>query len=150
MDSFSFQVSRGAVIKVAQGSTSSIYSIDGLATDLDSTGITLDSIQIGGQDTVGPTDALGGKHVLYVFGQTFKPIQVSGTIYLKNCGGGNGLAALNGFFNGNRVSSSKKSVNVSIGSIKVGMYVTDLTMGQADAQFNTVQFTISGFSRPRK
>lgn len=110
----------------------------------------LDSIQIGGQDIVGPTDALGGKHVMYVFGETFKPVSVAGTIFIKNCSGIDGLAALNGFFNSNRVSSGKKSVNVSVGSVKVGMYITDLTLGQADPNTNTITFQLGGYARPRK
>lgn len=67
--------------------------------------------------------------MLYVFGPTFKQISIQGTIYLKVCGGADGVAAVNSFFNSARVSSSKKSVNVSIGGAKVGMYVTDLTFG---------------------
>lgn len=151
MDSFSFQAGRGMLVKVAQGSTSSVYSISGLATGTEAgAAITLDQICIGGQDIVGPTDALGGKHVMYVFGETFKQIQISGTIYIKNCSGFDGLAAVNSFFNSNRVSSRKSSVNVSVGSVKVGMYVTDFMLGQADPTYNTITFTITGYARPRK
>ena len=83
---------------------------------------------------------MGDKHVLYVFGPTFKQINIQGTIYLKVCGGGDGIAAVNGFFNSARVSSSKRAVNVSLGGAKVGMYVTDLTFGQANAALNTITF----------
>lgn len=153
-DSFSFQAGRGYLIKVADGSTSSAYAVEGLPTGTESGGaIMLDEINIGGADSVAPTDALGDKHVMYVFGPAFKEVAISGTIYLKVCGaggGGGGIGSVNSFFSSNRVSSSRKSVNVSIGSAKVGMYVTDMQFGAADAEKNTITFQIRGYARPRK
>ena len=140
-DSFSFQAGRGYLIKVADGTTSSAYAVDGLRTGTSSGGaVMLDEINIGGADSVAPTDALGDKHVMYVFGPAFKDVAISGTIYLKSCGGIDGIAEVDNFFSTYRVSNSRQAVNVSVGMAKVGMYVSDMSFGTADPEKNTITF----------
>lgn len=127
--------------------------MQGLKTGLESGGtIMLVNATIGGKDAVDPVDALDDKHVMDVFGPVFSPVQITGVIFLKKCNGGvgEGVGTLTGFFNGARVSASMRAVNVSVGSYKKGVYLTEMHLGQADPATNTMTFAIMGFEKPRK
>lgn len=118
-------------------------------------GIMLDNVQLGERDSIDPVDALGGKHVLYTFGSVFETVSITGTVYLRTCSGGSALmttdvGALQGWFDGVRVSNGGSAVAVSAGSFKSEVFLYDLAIGQADPVRNTIRFTLSGIAKPRK
>lgn len=151
-DSFKFIQGRGVLVEVTKdGNNTGTYFVDGLAQGVESGGaVIIDNIQLGSKDQVAPMDALGDKHTLYVFGPTFKPMLIQGTIYVKACEQHDGVAIVNKFFEEYRVSRYLQHVNVSIDRIKTGMYITDMSFLESDANLNYIKFQIAGYAKPRK
>lgn len=147
---------RGAIVQVLRdpsGPQGGFIKVQGLQTGTASGGtVMLVGASLGGMDSVDPIDALDDKHVLDVFGPVFKPVQIIGVIFIKQCSGGvgKGVDIVRGFFDSKRVSKSKSAVNVSVGNYKKGVYITSLQMGQADPVTNTMSFTLEGIEKPRK
>lgn len=151
-DPFTFIEGRGVLVDVTglHGS-SGVYYVEGLPSGHQARGaVIIDNIQLGAKDQVAPMDALGDKHTLYVFGPTFKPMLIQGTIYLKACEVHDGVAIVNEFFEEHRVSKYPQHVNVSIDRIKTGMYITEMSFLESDANLNYIKFQIAGYAKPRK
>lgn len=153
--SFNFLTSRGCVCYTGKGSTSGIYQLGDLqqCSRIGTTGLVLiDSVDISKVDAVTPKDALDDKHALYIYGKSFGQVAVHGTAYLGKADttqSGTVIGKINSWFNQNRVSVSKKSVELSIAkSFKGNVYVTKLRFGQAEPRLNTIKFTIEGFVKP--
>lgn len=153
--SFNFVTSRGCVCYTGIGGHTGIYQLGDLAqcTFMGDTGLILiDSVDISKVDAVTPKDALDDKHALYIYGKSFGQVAVQGTAYLGRADGSDApsvIGAINDWFNTNRVSESKKSVELSIANqFKGNIYVTKLRFGQAEPRLNTIKFTIEGFVKP--
>ena len=131
--SFNFATSRGCVCYTGIGDISGIYQLGTLQQCIlaGNTGLVLiDSVDISKVDAVTPKDALDDKHAMYIYGKSFGQVAVHGTAYLGKASANEGdsvIGYINGWFNQNRVSVSKKSVELSIArSFKGHVYITKL------------------------
>lgn len=115
--------------------------------------ILLDNVLIGKQDAGTPKDALGDEHAFYVFGKTFQRAQIEGTIYMScssEGSGGDGVQAVQEWFQNNRISSEKSSpIQVSILSKSVcEIFIISLQFANPDPKLNSIKFIISGYTTP--
>lgn len=153
-NSFNFVTSRGCVCYTGVGEREGIYQIGDLKQCTESgTGLVLiDTVDISKVDAVTPKDALDDKHAMYIYGKSFGQVSIQGTAYLgrpDSTGGGNVIEIISSWFNANRVSTKKTSVDLSIANnFKGKVYITKLKFGQAEPRLNTIKFTIEGFVKP--
>ena len=152
--SFNFVTSKGCICHTKIGGYSGIYQLGSLSQcQQRKTGLILiDSVDISKVDAVTPKDALDDKHALYIYGKSFGQVAVHGTAYLGKADATDAesvIGSINDWFNQNRVSKTKKPVELSIAkAFKGPVYVTKLRFGQADPRLNTIKFTIEGFVKP--
>lgn len=154
--SFGFLQSRGclAEVKIKDCNTSGLYSVADLPAYQLTDGqiLFIDTIDVTHEDAALPKDALNDKHALYLYGTTFSKMSIRGTIFFGEvCKGssGNIIQILTNWFNTNRVTKSKKPVNVSISDkYKASVFIVALNFGQADPRLNSIKFTIHGLVKP--
>jgi hypothetical protein len=96
------------------------------------------------QEIVQPTVTLDDKRALYVFGSAWNEVTLQGVMLLGGSSSHGAVAgALQAWYEENRVSVSKKSVSVSIGtSAGMQVYVVGLRLEAANPEFNTQNFSI--------
>lgn len=148
-----FFTCRGCVVRARSGSASA-YKIDGWCNGAGSGYlITVDDVNITDKDLVLPVTAVDDKRVFYRFGKNFGQIQVIGTVYC-GCAGrsyiNSALGKVQQAFESIRVSKSGRPKNVSVSSgFKCKAYFTDLTLGQVDAEHNSIKYVLSGYVVPK-
>lgn len=156
-DSFQFISSKGAIIHVA-GKGDPYYKVGSLKTASSGGGcgsmILIDSIIISVQDAATSKDAMNDTHAVYVFGTTFGTCIIKGTAYLgagdTNKSSKNGpITEIEKWFKNNRVSASKKAVNVSFADhFKADVFIDTLRFGNTNPKNNSIEFEISGIVSP--
>lgn len=126
------------------GRTSGFYDLSPRIPDTDGSKALVLGIPIQFREIVQPTVTLDDKRALYVFGTAWNDVSVTGLLLL---GGANTrgalLQTLINWYNTNRVGARRGPVRVSMGTSGMDAYVTGLTLGAANPQFNTQQFNIS-------
>lgn len=147
-----FLCTRGTVIRTGS-STTGAYRIDGLALRDGDYPIIIDGVDISESDMVMPVALLGGKKILYSFGEDFGDVTINGRVLLGPVDRGTAserLVSLIRWFRANRVSASKTPIKVSIlhESKSVRVYVVGMKMGAPDPQYNIQPFTIIGLLVP--
>lgn len=96
-------------------------------------------------DVVAPVITTEDLKVLYVFGKSFGRVSVQGNILLGQASNPpTKLTAVQTWFQSNRVSTSKKPVNLSIAKQAYSVFFTGMTLGGSDPEFNTQSFALEG------
>lgn len=155
-----FIPSSGAVIGVDNSTASKSYIEirPSIKEDPKSNGvILLDDFLLGSTDNAIPKSALEDKHAVYLYGKTFTPAELSGTIYLgcKDTNDSNGeksktsINTVKKWFNENRVSKTKKPIKISLlNNNKYQVFIISLQFSNPDPKFNAVKFIIKGYTTP--
>jgi hypothetical protein len=95
------------------------------------------------QEIVQPVVTLDDKRTLYVFGSAWSETTIMGVLLLgDNKSGGQQLSSLLGWYESNRVSKSKKSVELSLGGKSIDAYIVGLRLEAANPAINTQGFSI--------
>lgn len=144
---------KGCCLQVKKGGKSA-YAIDGFPTaESAGTLIVIDNIIPKEGDIVTPVEAVDNYRILYTFGKSFGQIFIRGrlcigaTAHAKN--GDRLVAVLQQWFEENRVSTKMAPVNVSIAAGKAyKVYLIDMTLEGADAEFNILPFSFTGAIAP--
>lgn len=153
-----FLTGAGCVVRVKGKGAAGAYKIDGWNIGQMGSGlITIDDIQPVEQDIATPVVAVDDHRALYKFGKNFGTIQVHGTIYMgstekseKSEKSENIIQKVTKAFDELRLSSKSEPVNVSIAKgYKCKAYFTQMTFGQADANFNKIEYMLSGLIAPQ-
>jgi hypothetical protein len=96
-------------------------------------------------DVVAPIITLENTRILYSFGANFGNITISGMILLGKSGSpGQSLKTLVDFFESKRVSKSTSPIKVSGPSTAWQVFLTGLSIGEADSVNNTQSFALTG------
>jgi hypothetical protein len=92
---------------------------------------------------VQPVVTLDDKRTLYVFGSAWSETTIMGVLLLgDNKSGGQQLSSLLGWYESNRVSKSKKAVELSLGGKSIDAYIVGLRLEAANPAINTQGFSI--------
>lgn len=141
-----FQFARGCVyaVKNSSGGTGGLYKLNGLPTGGDPP-ILITGADLSDTDVVMPVTTLSGTKIVYTFGQSIGDVRIMGLALLGsvNSGGGSSLSKLFGWFDGNRVSSKKGTVDLSMPGKSYRLAVVGFALGAPDTQFNIQPFVIS-------
>tara|TARA_R110002110_G_scaffold49550_2_gene147112 strand:- start:2745 stop:3224 length:480 start_codon:yes stop_codon:yes gene_type:complete len=130
------------------GRTSGFYALEPPIPDTEGSKALVLGIPLQFQEIVQPTVTLDDKRALYVFGTAWNDVSVAGILLLGDASTrGAMLGSLIDWYNENRVGVRHKHgggdpVRVSMGTAGFDAYVTGLTLGAANPQFNTQQFNI--------
>lgn len=96
-------------------------------------------------DVVAPIITLENTRILYSFGANFGNITISGMILLGKSGTpGESLKTLVDFFESNRVSKKSSPIDVSGPSTAWKVFLTGLSIGEADSVNNSQSFALTG------
>lgn len=108
--------------------------------------ILLTSIEFNQVDITNQVPCLDNVKVFYSFGQNFGQVAISGEILMGPLGAINydGVNRLVDFFWKNRVSVKKKPIAVSAANNSYFVYLTGLRIGQVNADFHILPFTMFG------
>ncbi len=139
-----FQDSRGCVFTPSgAGGGGGWYKLAGLSSSA-SAPILIVGAQTTDSDIIMPVTALGGIKICYTAGKAFGNVQITGAV-LAGSSSTNG-AAVNTvleYFEKNRVSVSKTSVNLSVpGGRGYKIYLHGLGLAEPDAQYNVQPFIL--------
>lgn len=141
-----FSVQRGCVACVRQsgGSSGTGYRIDGLSTRT-CPPIIITGVNPSSNDIVQPLVTMDGKKIVYVFGESIGDIVINGEALLGPNAAAGTMDRVVDFFRSRRLSSgggSKVNVSAPGGAYKV--WITGMGLGSANAEFNTLPFTLTG------
>ena len=147
----SFNFTRGCVYKVDQngergGSGSNMVQLEPSIQSDDDSPVILTGVQLNDQDLVLPVVTLDGFRIMYTFGEDFGSLNIVG-MALLGAAGSNGTAIKNvqNWFTANRVSRKEDTISVSLGGGgSYEVYVTGLTIAEADTNFHIQPFVIVG------
>jgi hypothetical protein len=96
-------------------------------------------------DVVAPIITLENTRILYSFGANFGNITISGMVLLGKSGSpGQSLKTIVDFFESNRVSKSTSPINVTGPSVAWKVFLTGLSINEADSVNNTQPFALTG------
>lgn len=140
-----FFPARGCVYHV-EGDDNSLYRLEGLRTGgSGSSVILLTGLDLEVRDIVMSVNTTAGFKVMYVFGEDFGNVRVSGEILLgSEINSGHKVDLVRLWFDKNRVSVKKAPVNFSIGSSAFSVYLHGMLLGSPDTQFQIQPFAFSG------
>ncbi len=140
---------RGNVYKVnpVEGSgDSGFYKVEGLqAKKGPGDALLIMSVSPRKSDVVAPIITLENTRILYSFGANFGNITISGMILLGKSGTpGQSLKTIVDFFESKRVSKSTSPINVTGPSTAWKVFLTGLSITEADSVNNTQSFALTG------
>jgi hypothetical protein len=141
---------RGSVYRVnpmqGQGGERGFYEVDGLtAKKGDGDALLINTASPNENDVVLPVITLENTRILYSFGANFGDMTISGLILLGKSGNpGTSLATVIDFFKQKRVSSNKEAVKVTGPGTSWKVFLTGLTISDADPQINSQTFAFTG------
>jgi len=140
---------RGNVYKVnpVEGSgDSGFYKVNGLEGKKGpGDALLIMSVSPQKSDVVAPVITLENTRILYSFGANFGNITISGLLLLGKSGQpGQCLKTLTDFFDSKRVSKSSSSINVTGPGSSWKVFLTGLSVGEADSVNNTQPFALTG------
>ncbi len=140
---------RGNVYKVnpVEGSgDSGFYKVEGLqAKKGPGDALLIMSVSPQKSDVVAPIITLENTRILYSFGANFGNITISGMILLGKSGTpGQSLKTIVDFFESKRVSKSTSPINVTGPSTAWKVFLTGLSITEADSVNNTQSFALTG------
>lgn len=135
-----------------------IYKVEGWPAryTADNALITIDNIEVNESDIATPIVAVDDYRAIYKFGQGFGKINIIGTIYIGSRANDKSgpderklIEKVVKAFDKLRISSRTKPIKVSIASgYSCMIYLTNITLGQADPQFDKLTYVISGLIAP--
>lgn len=145
-------------IKCTNVGGSCIYKVEGWPARYvaDNALITIDNIEVNESDIATPIVAVDDYRAIYKFGQGFGKINIVGTIYLGGRAADNSgpddrklIDKVVGAFDKLRIANRTKPTKISIASGYSCMaYLTNITIGQADPQFDKLTYVIGGIIAP--
>lgn len=139
--------SRGCVYIPRKGRAGSgFYSLSPKLSGPNDAPILLDGIDSTDQDIVFPVTTLDRKKFLYVMGQDFGNVTVSGVALLGRADqGGQSFRTLVAYFNAHRVETGLAPITASFpGSVYQKVYLTGLVIAKPDPQFHIQPFMFRG------
>ena len=145
----SFLSTRGCVYKFTysgSGGGPGLFSINpGFPAGNAASPILLDGVDLADQDIVYPVVTVENFKVIYVFGKDYGSANIRGTCLLgsSNASGGS-FSRVVQYFEENRISNSKKPIQVSVGQKAYNVYLVGLVIGQPDPTFNILPFSFIG------
>ena len=143
-----FLCARGTVVNSLGSNSAGIYKVEGLETKKGAYPLLITAISWGKRDLLLPVSCLNGVKIIYSFGPGFGEVVVRGNILLGPLAGGAGTQNLQGlidWFEGKRVSKSRKPVQLSIlrqGAVRA--YLNTLQIAEPNPEFQTQMFAIGG------
>ena len=149
MKGASFFPTRGCVYAIpADDGTSKggLYRLDGITDQKSSdSAVLVTGLDMVDSDVVAPVITTEDLKVLYVFGKSFGRVSVQGNILLGQASNPpTKLTAVQTWFQNNRVSASKKPVDLSIAKQAYSVFITGMTLGGSDPEFNNQTFALEG------
>lgn len=140
---------RGNVYKVnpvEESGDSGFYKVEGLqAKKGPGDALLIMSVSPQKSDVVAPIITLENTRILYSFGANFGNITISGRILLGKSGTpGQSLKTIVDFFESKRVSKSTSPINVTGPSTAWKVFLTGLSITEADSVDNTQSFALTG------
>jgi hypothetical protein len=140
---------RGNVYKVnpvEESGDSGFYKVEGLqAKKGPGDALLIMSVSPQKSDVVAPIITLENTRILYSFGANFGNITISGMILLGKSGTpGQSLKTIVDFFESKRVSKSTSPINVTGPSTAWKVFLTGLSITEADSVNNTQSFALTG------
>lgn len=143
---------RGEVHKIGKEGASYV-KIPGLELGAkDGSYISVQDIASSDADICSPVITVGGRNVIYEFGQNFGEISITLKLYM-GCvleKSSSLLTQVTNWYKDNRISKKKTPIQISIAedSIAYKVYIHVMSLGQADAAFNTQIITFRGYIAP--
>jgi len=140
---------RGNVYRVNPGAgdgNSGFYKIQGLSAKKGpGDALLIMSVSPTKSDVVAPIITLENTRILYSFGANFGNITISGMVLMGKSGTpGQSLKTIVDFFESNRVSKSTSPINVTGPSVAWKVFLTGLSINEADSVNNTQSFALTG------
>lgn len=141
---------RGSVYRVnpvqGQAGDRGFFDIEGLKPKKgDGDAVLINSVSPNESDVVLPVITLENTRILYSFGANFGDVTISGMILLGKAGSpGTSLSQVIDFFKQKRVSSNKEAVKVTGPGTNWKVFLTGLTVSDADPVINSQTFAFTG------
>jgi hypothetical protein len=136
---------RGCVVKHSKGGGNNAgFELEGFDFSDKEHPIILRNISLNDEDIVLPVSTLDKKKVLYVFGEDFGSIQISGSVFLGPAGEStSGLGPVVSYFNKKAVARGESTAPVKFsipGNVSYSIYLKSIVISQADAELNMHDF----------
>ncbi len=132
---------------------SGFYSLNPTLRGSAESPILIDGVDSNDQDIVFPVTTIDKKKYLFVLGQDFGNITISGVALLGRAeSGGAAFRTIVSYFNSKRVEAGNRPITVSMpGGVSQKVYLTGLTIGKPDPQFHIQPFQFRGMvAEPKK
>jgi hypothetical protein len=131
---------RGTV-RVLNGYEPGLFAVKGLQFQ----GLLINDVNYNPLELIAPKVAIDGSKRIYTFGADFGNVTVNGEVLLGNsCSNQYAVNQILSFYSSNRVSEKQGSINVNIGNSAIKMFLTGMSIGQANAEFNLLSFGLTG------
>lgn len=115
--------------------------------------ILIDGVDSNDKDIVFPVTTLDKKKYLYVLGQDFGNVSISGVALLGRADqGGSAFRTIVSYYNSKRVEAGNKPITVSMpGGVSQKVYLVGMTVGRPDPQYHIQPFQFVGMvAEPKK
>jgi len=142
-----FIATRGCVYTVERaGGGQGFYSLSPDLNGSESAPVLIESVDATLQDVVFPVSTLDKKKYLYVMGDDFGNVGVSGAVLLGESGnGGGGFNTVIDYFKANRASAKETPITISgPGGVSLKCHLTAFVLSRADPEFNIQFFQFRG------
>lgn len=141
----SFLPCRGIAYLIGNGGSSSSFALSPPLRGNSDSPILLQSFRIFDKIIELPITTLDGAKILYIFGKAWGDISVGGLALLGEGGTGSALAEIINFWNAHNSWKKNSHIKMSIpGSKAFNLYLTSLTIGDPNAEFQFFPFTFTG------
>lgn len=147
--------SSGGVTSASNGSSRSFISIKGLQTQSASGCglILITEVNYKKSDIVIPIAASDDIRIAFLFGKAFSDVEIKGILFLGKSGAriGRPLKALENYFEQNRASTSKSTIQVSLAgaaNIKFKAILHTMSVEQWNNDMNSINFVLHGLILP--
>lgn len=141
-----FIPARGCVFRPMSSTNRGFYALSPAIPSPRATPILIDGVDNEEGDTVFPMATLDSKKYLYVLGEDFGGIQISGAALLgKASEGGKAFALVKNYFQKHRVSASGEPITASLpGNVSYRVYLTRFLVARPDPEFHIQYFSFRG------
>ena len=147
MSAETFLAGRGCVYVVGE-KKAGIYRVEGLSDIQGESGgghVLIMSVHPIEQDLVLQHISINGKKILYTTGKDFGGLRITGEVLLGR-EAGDIVSRVQQWFDEVRIGVSDEPVNVSAGGQAKKAYLVSFGLAEANAEYNTVGFTIDGLT----
>lgn len=144
-----FFPARGCVYTLSGGNGASggrgYYALEGLQGGSASSPVLVQGADITDRDAVQPVLGLGGQKLVYVFGETFGSVRVTGQVLLGPAGSTNsGFQQVTQFFRQSRTANGGGLVNLSMPGGGYKIHLVGFGVANPDPEFHIQPFMFFG------